>query len=100
VLGAEVGTILALEEGVCIFFGEAGELGFFERDFIGVEREQGFGGTILECRDAFGHGIERAFWHRPWHGVDGDFFDLHVDGVCLLCGKTKRMTFMKIGDAP
>ena len=51
---------LALEEAVSFFFGEPGELGRLERNLVGKEREQAFGGAVLEgggragCRDGGG----------------------------------------------
>ena len=74
---AEVGGVLLLEEAVGFFFGETDELGFVERDFIRVKREQGFGGSILEGRDDLRHGVEHALGHWSWHGSDGGVGDFH-----------------------
>ena len=45
--------VLLLEEAVSFFLSQTNELGFLERDFVRIEREQGFAGTILESRDDF-----------------------------------------------
>ena len=69
---AEVGGVLLLKERVGFFFGETHELGRCERDLVRVEREQGFGGPILEGRNDLRHGVEHALRHWPGHGGDGD----------------------------
>jgi len=66
------------------FLGEADELGRPERDFVGVEREQGFGGTILEGRDDLGHGIEHAVRHWPGHWGDEGVGNFHGVGVGVI----------------
>lgn len=60
-----------------VFLGETDELGFPERDFVGVECEQGFAGTVLEGGDDLGHGFEHAFRHWPWHGGEDGAGDFH-----------------------
>ena len=60
-----------------LLFGKPDELGGVEGDFVGVEREQGFGGPVLERGDDLGHGIGHALWHRPGHGCDDGADDFH-----------------------
>ena len=85
-------------ETVCFLLGETHELGLPERDFVWVERQQGFGGAILEGRDDLGHGVEHALWHRPWHGGDGDGFDFHLVG--RMGGNGKAATDSPSGENP
>ena len=75
--GLQVGHVPAVAQGHGFVFGESDELGGVERDFVGVEREQGLGGPVLKRGDDLGHGIEHALWHRPGHGCDDGAGDFH-----------------------
>lgn len=85
-------------------FSEAYELGFPERNFIRVEREQGFTGAIFEGRDDLGHGVEHAFGHWPGQGIDDDAGDFHngigIDGWLLSVGKRNGLPWKYRGMSP
>ena len=78
-LFSKVVAVFLLEKAAGLFFGEADEFGFVERDLVGVEGEQGFAGAILEGRDDLGHGVEHAFGHWAGHGGDGGAGDFHSE---------------------